>query len=131
MTPHFDKRSNTGLRHFLNAARFSIDGIKSALNQESAFRQECAACIVLFPLAFVIAEHFITAVALISICLIVLAVELLNSGIEAAIDRSGLEFHPLAKQAKDFGSAAVFITLIATGLIWLAVLVDFFMRSTG
>jgi diacylglycerol kinase (ATP) len=85
----------------------------------------------LFPLAFVIAEHFITAVALISICLIVLAVELLNSGIEAAIDRSGLEFHPLAKQAKDFGSAAVFITLIATGLIWLAVLVDFFMRSTG
>ena len=72
MTPHFDKRSNTGLRHFLNAARFSIDGIKSALNHESAFRQECVACIVLFPLAFVIAEHFITAVALISICLMFL-----------------------------------------------------------
>ncbi|MGB1190563.1 MAG: diacylglycerol kinase, partial [Pseudomonadales bacterium] len=86
-------------------------------------------CIVLFPLAFVISEHFITATALISICLIVLAVELLNSGIEAAIDRSGLEFHPLAKQAKDFGSAAVFLTLIAAGIIWFAVLIDYLMRG--
>lgn len=129
MTPHFDKSANTGLKHFLNAARFSIAGIKTALKQESAFRQESAACIVLFPLAFVISEHFITATALISICLIVLAVELLNSGIEAAIDRSGLEFHPLAKQAKDFGSAAVFLTLIAAGIIWFAVLIDYLVRG--
>ncbi|MAV25782.1 MAG: diacylglycerol kinase [Gammaproteobacteria bacterium] len=124
--PHFDKRSNTGLRHLVNAARFSIRGISSAWVRESAFRQEVILLIVLLPVAYVISNTVLEIIALVVVALLVLIVELLNSAVEAIVDRVGLEHNELAGLAKDYGSAAVMISLCAAALTWGYMVLRFF-----
>ena len=108
--PVFDKSQITGIRHLLNATRYSLQGVKTAFQTESAFRQELAALSIVLPSGIYLAETAVLALALFCACLLVLVVELLNSGIEAAIDRIGPEQHELSKNAKDCGSAAVMFT---------------------
>lgn len=120
--PEFDKTDNTGIRHLLNATRFSLQGLKTAFMNESAFRQELAALVIVLPTGVWFADSLGWAVALISACLLVLLVELLNSGIEAAVDRIGAEYHELAGNAKDFGSAAVMLSMVIAGTVWLCIL---------
>ena len=114
----FDKKTNTGMRHLANATRFSLAGLRSAFLHESAFRQELLAFSFLLPTGAYLASSLGQVVALLCACCFVLSVELLNSGIEAAIDRVGTEYHELAKLAKDYGSAAVMMALVIVVIIW-------------
>ena len=101
--------------------------MKAAWREESAFRQELVLGILMIPFAFVLAETFVQAALLIGVCLLVLIVELLNSAIEAVVDRVGHEHHDLAGQAKDMGSAAVMLSLILVWVVWLGVAADRFL----
>ena len=118
----FDKASNMGLRHLINATRFSRQGLVAAFRRESAFRQEIVLILVLIPPGIWIAESPVDFVLLMAVCLLVLVVELLNSAVEAAIDRIGNKHHPISALAKDYGSAAVMISLIIVGMVWLVML---------
>ena len=114
----FDKADNTGLRHLLNATRFSMRGLAAAFQHEAAFRQELALMLVLLPAAFFVGSNTLEVAVLIAVSLLILIVELLNSGLEAIVDRIGPEHDPLSGRAKDLGSAAVFIALLAAFLPW-------------
>lgn len=127
--PVFDKSGNTGLKHLFNATRFSLQGFQSAVANESAFRQELVALCIVLPTGFWFAESLAACVALFCVCMLVLMIELLNSGIEAAIDRIGPEYHELAKNAKDYGSAAVMLALITAGSVWFYILFSAFTQS--
>ena len=118
----FDKTSNTGLRHLINATRFSWQGLKAAVQRESAVRQEIALIFVLIPPGIWIAESLVEFVLLMAVCLLVLVIELLNSAVEAAIDRIGNEQHPISALAKDYGSAAVMISLVIVAMVWSVML---------
>ena len=124
--PFFDKGKNTGLRHLINAIRFSIRGVRSAWHRESAFRQEVSLLIVLLPVAYIISKTILELIALIAVTLLVLIVELLNSAVEAVVDRAGLEHNELAGLAKDYGSAAVMISLCVAALTWGSMVLRFF-----
>jgi diacylglycerol kinase (ATP) len=115
------KPQQTGFKRLFNATLYSIAGIKAALTNEAAFRQECAATLVLAPAAIWLGQTAVERVLLIGVCLLVLIVELLNSGIEATVDRGGTDYDPLAGQAKDLGSAAVFVSLFLTLLVWVLI----------
>ena len=120
--PYFDKTANTGGKHFINATRFSLQGLKSAVQRESAFRQELFFAVpVLLSGAYFAASWFHFLLLLCAV-LLVLIVELLNSGIEAAVDRAGTEHNELAGLAKDYGSAAVMLALLLAGAVWLTIL---------
>jgi diacylglycerol kinase (ATP) len=114
----FDKQSNTGLRHLLNATRFTWQGLTAAVRHEAAFRQELAFVIILLPAAFVVGSNLLETALLILVLLIVLITELLNSGLEAIIDKTTPEQNELAGRAKDLGSAAVFVALVAVVTTW-------------
>ncbi len=124
----FDKSANTGLTHLRNAARFSAQGFIEALRRESAFRQEIAVLIVLMPLAVWMSRSIMDFVALMAVAGFVLVVELLNSAVEATVDRIGTDHHEMAGLAKDYGSAAVMLSLIVAAMVWLAFL---FQRIYG
>jgi diacylglycerol kinase (ATP) len=113
------KPRDTGFRRVWKASVYSIQGLRAAWKHESAFRQECILSIILMPLAFVVADTWVEASVLIAVCFLVLIIELLNSAIEAVVDRVGHEYHDLAGQAKDMGSAAVMLSLIMAGGTWL------------
>ena len=112
------KPGQTGLRRIWNAMFYSLQGMVSAWQHEAAFRQEAALCIIMIPLAFLLGENAMERALLAGTCLLVLVVELLNSAIEATIDRIGSEHHELSGRAKDLGSAAVFVSLCALALTW-------------
>jgi diacylglycerol kinase (ATP) len=112
----------TGFKRLVRAFGYSRDGLAATFRKEAAFRQECIAAAALVPLAFFIAPDRVMLVLMIASILLVLIVELLNSAIEAAIDRFGPERHALAKHAKDAGSAAVLLALILAALVWLVAL---------
>jgi len=114
----------TGLRRIWLAFFYSMAGFKSAWQGEAAFRQEMVLAIVLVPLGMVVGEGTLERIALVGSVLLVLIVELLNSAIEATVDRISSEIHPLAKNAKDMGSAAVFISLALVVFVWGLVIVD-------
>ena len=115
-------KGKTGLRRLINAAGYSAAGFRAAFKNEDAFRQECVLGAVLSAtLLFIEADVALKLIAFVSV-VFVLVTELLNSGIEAAIDRIGLEIHPLSKYAKDVGSCAVLFSLFAAAVCW-AVLV--------
>ena len=118
------KTGHTGLVRIAKAARFSILGFRSAWRYESAFRQECTIAVILVPCAFLLAETFTQVAVLIAAIGLVLVTELLNSAIEAVVDRIGHEHHQLAGQAKDMGSAAVFVSLVIVLVTWSLVAVD-------
>lgn len=118
------KPNGQGLGRIIKAAHCSFAGIKYAFQHEAAFRQELILCIVMLPLAFLLTESAIERVLLIAPLILLLTVECINSAIEAAIDRISLDIHPLSKQAKDLGSAAVFFIMILIVLSWTLVLWD-------
>ncbi|MDW6002609.1 diacylglycerol kinase [Vibrio mangrovi] len=113
------KKPAQGLTRILNATKYSYQGIRAAVLGEAAFREELIACIVLIPVALFSDVTRIERLLLISSLLLVLIVELLNSAIEAVVDRIGLEHHQLAGQAKDMGSAAVLIAILISLYIWI------------
>ena len=117
---------NTGIRRIIRATRFSAQGLAQAWKHEAAFRQETILLIVLIPVALWLGDTVLTQVLLIGVCLLVLIVELINSAIEAAIDRHGQEHHELSGRAKDMGSAAVFVSLAVVVLVWGAILFERF-----
>ena len=118
------KPGYTGLVRIVKAAHYSMLGFRSAWRYESAFRQECTLAIILVPCAFLLAETFTQAALLIAATGLVLVTELLNSAVEAVVDRIGHEHHQLAGQAKDMGSAAVFVSLVIVVVTWVLVAVD-------
>ena len=116
------KPGHTGLTRILKATGFSWLGLKAAWRHESAFRQEVVLFVFLFPLALYLGSNGIERAVLAGSLFLVLIVELLNSGLEAIVDRVGSEHHELAGRAKDMGSAAVFISLAAMLTTWALVL---------
>ena len=120
MTNPFKNR--TGLDRVIRAAGYSVAGLQAVYRGESAFRQEFWLAVVLVPLAFWLGRSWIEVALLVSAVLLVLIVELLNSGIEAAIDRVSFELHDLSKRAKDLASAAVFLSVLLCTGIWLTAL---------
>ena len=115
------KKSNTGLRRWVDATGYSIKGIRACWQNEAAFRQETLLVIVLLPLSFFAADSIEQWLLLVMPLLLLLVVELLNSAVENAVDRIGHERHELSGQAKDMGSAAVLICLLLTGTSWIAI----------
>lgn len=120
-SPH---KGKTGLRRLINATRYSFAGIAEAARHEDAFRQEILLAAVLVPLGLWLGHSGIARALLCGSVLLVLIVELLNSAVEATVDRISLEDHQLAKRAKDLGSAAVMLALVTTGFVWILVLLD-------
>ena len=116
--PH---KGNKGLTRAWHAAKNSWCGVVYAFKEESAFRQELTLLILCTPIALFLNVSVLEKVALICSIIMVLVVELLNSSVEAAIDRISFEHHDLSKRAKDFGSAAVMLALLVAVLIWIAV----------
>lgn len=113
-------KGRTGFDRVMRATGYSIAGLKAAYVGESAFRQETWLALFMLPLAFWIGRHWTEVALLIGTVVLVLIVELLNSGIEAAIDRVSFELHDLSKRAKDIASAAVFLSLLLCAGVWSA-----------
>lgn len=118
-SPH---KGKTGLTRIWNALFYSMDGLKAAYACEDAFRQEALLTALLIPLTFVLDVSGPGRAMMVGSVLLVLIVELLNSAVEAVVDRVSLENHELSKRAKDIGSAAVLITLLDVALVWACVL---------
>jgi diacylglycerol kinase (ATP) len=116
--PH---KGNRGLTRAWHAAKNSWCGLVYAFQEESAFRQELTLLALLAPIAFVLPITLLEKSLLIASLLMVVVIELLNSSVEAAIDRISFEHHDLSKRAKDFGSAAVMLALFVATLLWAAV----------
>lgn len=112
------KPGATGVTRIINAAGYSMKGLRSAWINEAAFRQELMLILLLMPLAFWIGDSLNQILLLIIISWLVVIVEVLNSAVEAVVDRIGPEHHELSGRAKDLGSAAVFIALALNALVW-------------
>ena len=119
------QKARTGLNRIIHAGGYSIQGLKAGWG-ETAFRQEAIAAIFLVPAAFWLGRNWVETALLAGTVLIVMIVELLNTGIETAIDRIGPEWHALSKRAKDMGSAAVLLSLLLCGGVWAAALLQRF-----
>jgi diacylglycerol kinase (ATP) len=119
-TPPSDSpfKSTSGLRRIVRAAGYSASGLRAAYRNEHAFRQEVWLAVPLVAVASVIDVSITARALLIGSVILVLVVELLNSAIEAVVDRVSPEFHPLSKRAKDIGSSAVFLGLVNVFLVW-------------
>jgi diacylglycerol kinase (ATP) len=111
-------KGKTGLKRVWNALFYSMAGFKAAFRHEDAFRQEAILAAILIPAAFLVSDAALARALMIGSVFLVLIVELVNSAIEATVDRISLENHELAKRAKDIGSAAVFVALANVVLIW-------------
>ena len=111
-------KGKTGFKRLFNALFYSLDGFRAAFKHEDAFRQEALLAVVAVPLALWLGKTGIERALMIASVLLVLIVELLNSAIEAAVDRISLEHHHLIKRAKDMGSAAVLVSLINAAVVW-------------
>ncbi len=120
-SPHKGRR---GLQRLLNAFGYSCSGLQEAFRNEDAFRQEVLLAAVLIPLAFLVEHHMLGRALMIACVLLLLIVELINSAIEATVDRISLDDHRLAKRAKDIGSAAVLIGLVNLAVVWTLVLLN-------
>ena len=116
------QKGKTGLRRVWNAVFYSMAGLAAAFKHEAAFRQEVLLAAILIPLVFFLPASNLGRALMLGSVLLVLIVELLNSALEATVDRISFEEHPLAKRAKDIGSAAVFVALLNVVLVWALVL---------
>ncbi|KGY10992.1 diacylglycerol kinase [Vibrio tubiashii] len=112
-----------GLKRIRNATYYSWQGLKATFKHEPAFQEEIILAAIMIPAAFFIANTQWERVLLIATVVLVLVAELFNSAIEAAIDRVGTEHNELAGRAKDMGSAAVMVTMLLTGYVWLEILI--------
>lgn len=122
------KPGNTGIRRLFRATIFSFQGFRHAFAHEAAFRQELALTAIMVPMAFWLGRTPLEISLLAGVCLVVLIVELINSAIEAVVDRHGEERHELAGAAKDLGSAAVFVSLVLVVFVWSMVIFDRFFN---
>lgn len=116
-------KGQKGLRRILNAGGYSLDGLRAAYAGEAAFRQLVLFNAVLLPVSCFLHISRVERALLMGVCLLALVVELINSAIEATVDRISLELHPLSKNAKDMGSAAQFIALLLIGVVWAVILI--------
>ncbi|MCF6246433.1 MAG: diacylglycerol kinase [Desulfobacula sp.] len=116
-------KDNKSFSRIINAAGYSLAGIKAALRNEAAFRQEVAVLIILIPIIFFLTKTGLERALLIFCVLMVIIVELLNSAIETIADRIGTEHHPLTGRAKDLGSAAVFTSILTAIIVWVLILI--------
>ena len=117
-------KGKTGLRRLINAFGYSISGLRAAYRLEDAFRREILLAAILIPAALLLPVAATGRALLLGSVFLVLIVELLNSAIEAAVDRISLDNHELARVAKDIGSAAVMLSLVCMTLIWIIVLAN-------
>ena len=122
--PISEFKSKSGLKRISAAFFYSIDGFKSAWRDEHAFRQEVVVVVIGTVVALLLHISAFEKLALIGVLVLVLIVELINSSVEAVVDRISLERHPLSKNAKDFGSAAVFLACGLALATWAVVLAD-------
>lgn len=111
-------KGKTGLTRLWNALHYSIDGFKAAYEHEDAFRQEVRLALVMVPLGLYLGHTGVERALLVASVLLVMVIELLNSAVEATVDRISLENHLLAKRAKDIGSAAVLASLVMLAVVW-------------
>ena len=125
MDPHVKQ---TGLKRLIDAFAYSAHGLKAGW-AEPAFRQEAVAAFVLLPLACWLGNTWVERAVLAGAVVALMVVELLNTAVEAAIDRIGLERHPLSKKAKDLGSAAVLLSLVFATAVWASALWQLFVPA--
>jgi diacylglycerol kinase (ATP) len=118
-SPH---KGKTGLQRVINATRYSLEGLAAAARHEDAFRQELIIFAVAAPVALWLGRNGLERALLIGVLFLVLIVELLNSAVEAAVDRISFENHRLAKRAKDIGSAAVMLSIVNAVVVWLLII---------
>ena len=118
------KTGITGITRIINAAGYSWLGFKAAFKHEAAFRQELALVLILTPVALYYGPSYADKAILIASLVFILLVEIINSALEAVVDRFGDEIHELSGRVKDMGSAAVFLAFLITGLIWFSVFSD-------
>lgn len=121
--PEQPKEGGTGLTHLRSAFGYSMAGLRTTFRNESAFRQELFLCMVAVPLGLWLGNTAVERILLVGSLLQVLVVELMNTAVENAIDRISAERHELAKRSKDAGSAAVFVSLVLAGFVWLLIVV--------
>ena len=119
--------NNHGIKRIIRATGFSMQGLKAAFKSEAAFRQELALAFLMLPVAMLVDVSTVERLMLILGLFLVLIVELLNSAVEAVVDRFGGEIHPLSGQAKDIASAAVFLSLVFCAISWIAILGSLFL----
>ena len=115
-------KGKQGLTRLINALGYSRDGLAAAWKNEAAFREEVLLAAIAIPLAIVLGKTGIERALLIGAILLILIVEILNSGLEAVVDKASPEKHELAKRAKDMGSAAVLLSLVLCSAVWAAAL---------
>jgi len=120
-------KGKRGLTRLVNATRYSVDGLRAAWEHEDAFRLEVRIATVMIPVALLLPLGVVEKVLLVAVVVLVLVAELLNTGIEAAVDRDSFEINPLGKRAKDYGSAAVMLSMFLAGGTWLAILLARFL----
>jgi diacylglycerol kinase (ATP) len=116
------EKRKRGLQRIVDATHYSLEGLRAAWAGEAAFRQELVISALLTPVALLLPVSLAEKILLIGVMMLVIIVELLNSAIEAAVDRDSLEINPLGKRAKDVGSAAVMMALMLAAGTWLAIL---------
>jgi diacylglycerol kinase (ATP) len=116
-------KGQTGLRRILSATRNSLEGFVAAVRHEDAFRQELCMAVLLVPAGLWLGRNGLERALLVATVLFVLVVELLNSAVEATVDRISFDNHRLAKRAKDIGSAAVMLAIAMAAAVWLLVLI--------
>ena len=120
------KPGNTGIKRIIKATGYSIQGLKAAFKHDAAIRQELALLLIASVLVAVIEVSLVERVLMLGSVVLVLIIELLNSAIEAVVDRIGVEYHELSGRAKDIGSAAVLVALIFAGFTWAYILIHHF-----
>ncbi len=123
------KPGRTGISRIAYAFIYSMQGFRAAIKHEAAFRQELMLTVVLVPVAFWLSTDPVHLMAMLGSLLLVLIVEILNSAIEAVVDRTGEEPHKLSGRAKDMGSAAVFLALMNVVVMWGLVLYQLFVKT--
>jgi diacylglycerol kinase (ATP) len=119
-----DRNKPTGITRLIRSFGYSFQGFRFAWREEAAFRQEIALSVVLIPTGIYLGKSGVERALLVAPMLLILVVEFLNSAVEAVVDRSGIEHHPLAGMAKDMGSAAVLLSFVLLGTVWLLILSD-------
>jgi diacylglycerol kinase (ATP) len=119
-----DRQKPTGFTRLLRAFGYSFQGFRHAWREEAAFRQEAALALLVIPGGLYLGRTGVERALLVSPMLLILVVEILNSAVEAVVDRSGTERHPLSGMAKDMGSAAVMLSFVLLGTVWLLILSD-------
>ncbi|MBO7913646.1 diacylglycerol kinase [Vibrio splendidus] len=123
MSEYHSKPGNSGIKRIIKATGYSIKGVKSAFQSEAAIRQELALCLIFIPIAFCLDISKLETLALVGTLVFIFILELINSAIEAVVDRIGPEHHELSGKAKDIGSAAVMVAILFAIFTWLLVLV--------